>query len=190
MCALKIVVYPCSTFLSVFSSFSALCEKEVCTVNPWRMGHIPPGCSKESTGKAGMGTFSSSLRAVQVFMPKAKVQQLPGSSCWGSYWSWASPNFSFVSSSIFWSQWLFQWQAIQAQEWKCCLLISSFLDYRSPTFQSFGDTDLHVLLLRIGSGLSVALSACQALEQGRRWPKSVQFDLNLKVFCSEHGSAG
>lgn len=28
MGALKIVVYPCSTFFSVFSNFSALCEKE------------------------------------------------------------------------------------------------------------------------------------------------------------------
>lgn len=160
------------------------------SVYVWKNGVYPSWLLQGEHRQGWIGTFSSSLRTVQVFMSKAKVHQFPGSSCWGSYWSWAFPNFSFLSSSIFWSQWLFQWQAIQAEEWKCCLLISSFLDYRSPAFQSFGDTDLHVLLLRIGSGLSLALSACQALEKGRRQPKSALFNLNLKVFCSERGSSG
>lgn len=149
----------------------------VCTGNPWRLG---PSWMLQAEHRQG-------CPAVYV---KAKGTAAP----------WLILLGELLEASISWlllcipihllSQWLFQWQAIQAQKWKCCLLISSFLDYRSPTFQSFGDTDLHVLLLRIGSGLSVAPSACQALEQGRRRPKSALFNLSLKVFCSEHGSAG
>lgn len=47
-----------------------------------------------------------------------------------------------------------------------------------------------MLLFEIGSGLGVALLACQALEQERRWPKSKLFNLNLKVFHSERSSVG
>lgn len=41
-----------------------------------------------------------------------------------------------------------------------------------------------------GSGLTEALLPCQAEQKQRSWPGSALCNVNSKVFCSQHGSAG